>query len=98
MKTRNWAHKLLVPALAMGMGSGMAFAQTAGQDMKDAGHETKEAAKDTGRATKRATKTAVRKTKNGAKTAGHETKEGAKEAGRRTENAGDALAGKPEKH
>jgi hypothetical protein len=39
--------------------------QTATQDMKDAGHETKEAAKDTGQATKKAaTKTghAVKKT------------------------------------
>jgi hypothetical protein len=98
MKTHKWTGKLLAPALAISLGGAFAFAQTAGQDMKDAGHETKEAAKDTGHATKRTTKTAARKTKNGAKTVGHDTKEGVKETGRRTENAGDALAGKPEKH
>jgi len=98
MRTHKWIGKLLAPALAISLGSVVVSAQTAKQDMKDAGHETKEAAKDTAHATKRTTKTAVRKTKNGAKTVGHETKEGVKETGRRTENAGDALAGKPEKH
>ena len=38
---------------------GVSFAQdSAKQDMKDAGHETKEAAKDTGRATKKTAKKA----------------------------------------
>jgi hypothetical protein len=48
-------------------------AQTAGQDMKDAGHETKEAAKDAGKGTVHATKTAARKTKNGTKHVAHAT-------------------------
>ena len=105
---KRWMKRLLAAALAAGLG-GSALAQTAGQDMKNAGSETKAAAKDTGKATAQATKTTARKTKNGTKKAyhktvnatkdaGEDTKAGAKEAGRRTENAGDAVAGKPEKH
>ena len=75
-------------ALAVVMGSAIMLpAQTAKQDMKDAGHETKEAAIDTGHATKKVahkakskTKSAARKTKNA------------------TENFGDRVADKPETH
>jgi Ni/Co efflux regulator RcnB len=56
------------------------------QDMKDAGHETKNAAKDAGRGTKEGTKKAYHSTKRGTKKAWHKTKstvkggaEGAKE-------------------
>ena len=43
--------------LSLVMLLGMAFAQdSAKQDMKDAGHETKEAAKDAGKATKKTAK------------------------------------------
>ena len=42
--------------------------------------------------------TAADKTGDAAKAVGHGTKSVAKETGRRTANAGDALAGKPEKH
>ncbi len=56
------------------------------QEMKDAGHETKNAAKDAGHATKDGTKKAYHKTKSGTKKAWHKTKntvkggaEGAKE-------------------
>ena len=46
-------------------------AQTAGQDMKKAGRETKEAAKDAGKGTARAAKTTGRKTKKAAKKVAH---------------------------
>ena len=46
-----------------------AAAQTAGQDMKKAGRETKEAAKDVGKGTASAAKTTARKTKKVAKKA-----------------------------
>lgn len=115
MNTGNWARStkwmraLLAAGLAIGLGSGIAFSQTAGQDMKNAGQNTKAAAQDAGHATKQGSKTAYRKTKrgtkkayykteNGAKTAGRDTETGAKETGRRTQNAGDAVAGKPEQH
>jgi hypothetical protein len=54
---------------------------TAKQDIKDAGHDTKEATKKTGHAIAKGTTTAARKTKNGTETAakdtGHATKEAA---------------------
>jgi len=72
----------------MMMGSAMLLsAQTAKQDMKDAGHETKEAAVDTGHATKKVAK----------KTA-HKTKVAAKKTKNATENFGDRVADKPEEH
>ncbi len=48
--------------LATGM---TAFAQTAGQDMKNAGSDIKGAAKSTGKATAKTTKTAGKKIKKG---------------------------------
>ena len=55
---------LLAAALAL-FADGAAFAQTAGQDMKNAGQDVKQGAKDTGRGVKRATKTTAKKVKNG---------------------------------
>lgn len=59
------------------------------QDMRDAGHETKNAAKDAGHGVKQGTKKAYHKTKHGTKKAWHKTKsttkgavEGAKEGAR----------------
>lgn len=63
---------LLTSALVCSAGT-YGLAQTAGQDMKHAGHETKEAAKDTGRGIKRGTKTAYRKTKHGTKKVVHKS-------------------------
>jgi DNA mismatch repair protein MutH len=55
---------------------GASFAQdSAKQDMKDAGHETKEAAKDTGHATKKT-----------AKKAGHKVKRGTHKAAKKVED------------
>lgn len=62
-------------------------AQTAKQDMKDAGHQTKAAAVDTGHATKKV-----------AKTGAHKTKVAAKKTKNATENFGDRVADKPETH
>jgi len=120
MGTSRITHFLIAGALSVGMSAGLGFAQSASQDMKNAGHETKDAAVDAGHgtakgtskayhATKKGAKTAAHKTAKGtetaadktgdaAKTVGHDTKSVAKETGRRTANAGDALAGKPEKH
>ncbi len=61
------------------MALGLAFiatsgAQTAGQDMKAAGTETKNATKDAGKGVAKGTKTAARKTKNGTKKAVNKVK------------------------
>ncbi len=58
---------------AFGLMVGSGFAQTATQDVKDAGHETKMAAKDTGHAVVKGTKTAGRKVKHGTKKVVHGT-------------------------
>jgi len=88
--------------LAAGLATGIAHAQTAGQDMKDAGHDTKTAAVDTGHATKKTTKKVYHKTVNGTDTVAHKTAHGTKKvavaSAHRTANAGDALAGKPPQH
>jgi hypothetical protein len=89
---------LLAAGLAVALGSGAAYAQTGGQDMKDAGHDTKNAAVDTGHATKRVAKKTAHGTKRVARKTGHATKHAAVATGHRTENVGDAIAGKPEKH
>ena len=79
-----------VGALAIALMSGTSMtvhAQTAKQDMKDAGHDTKDAAVDTGHATKRVTKRAA-----------HKTKRAAIKSKNATENLGDRIADKPEEH
>ena len=67
----------LIPsiALAVVLAPGGLYAQTAGQDMKDAGTHTKHAAKDTGHAVKKGTGKAVDKTKEGGTVAVDKTKE-----------------------
>ena len=89
---------LLATGLAIGLGSGVSYAQTAGQDMKDAGHSTKNAAVDTGHATKHVAKRTVHGTRHVARKTGHATKHAAVATGHRTENVGDAIVGKPEQH
>jgi len=77
-----------VLAFALSAGTAIALpAQTAKQDMKDAGHDTKGAAVDTGHATKRVTKKAA-----------HKTKRAAVKSKNATENFGDRVADKPETH
>jgi hypothetical protein len=65
---------------------GVAFAQTAGQDLKSAGHETKEAAKDAGKGTGKAAKTGARKTKNGVKKGAHATASGVEKGADKVED------------
>ncbi|HEV2647358.1 MAG TPA: hypothetical protein VGU46_13430 [Acidobacteriaceae bacterium] len=98
MKIQTITKFMFTAGLAMGLGAGVAFAQTAGQDMKDAGHATKDAAVDTGHATKKVAKKTAHGTKHVAKKTGHATKHAAVATGHRTENVGDAIAGKPEQH
>ena len=85
MKKTIWAGLL---ASTLALASVSAFAQTAGQDIKDAGHDTKQAAKSTGSGIKKGTKTGYRKTKNGTKKAYHKTGQG-------ISKVGDKMEGKP---
>ncbi len=64
--------KLTIAMLALGIA---AFGQTAGQDMKNAGHDTKEAGKDVGRGTVKATKKTGRAIKHGTHKAAHKVAE-----------------------
>jgi hypothetical protein len=98
MKIETITKFMFTAGLAMGLGAGVSSAQTAGQDMKDAGHATKSAAVDTGHATKTAAKKTASGTKHVAKKTGHATKHAAVATGHRTENVGDAVAGKPATH
>lgn len=52
--------------------------ETAGQDLNNAGHDTKEAAKDTGKATKKAAKKTGHVVKKGTNKAAEKTEDGAK--------------------
>jgi len=64
----------LAAVLSVGVSAGFANAQNdsgAKQDMKSAGHETKNAAVDAGHGIKQGTKKAYHKTKRGTKKAAH---------------------------
>ena len=76
-------------ALLLAGGIGLA-AQTAKDDIKDAGRATKDAAQDTGRATKKTAKKAGRKVKNG-------TKKATNKAAGKTEEGADRVRQKTEK-
>jgi predicted small secreted protein len=70
---RVFAHKFVLVASLFAMSLTLAVAQSdqgAGQDIKDAGHSTKEATKKTGRKVEHTTK-------KGAHKAAHKTKKGA---------------------
>ena len=80
------------PALGWGQSSYPSQDSGAKQDMKDAGHESKDAAKDAGHGVKRGTKKAYHKTKHETKKAWHKTKDttegavnGAKEGAKKPE-------------
>lgn len=84
--------KFLVALLAGALTAVPAFAmpvlgQTAGQDVKAAGRDTKDAAKDAGRGVKTGTKEAYHKTKSGTKHAYRSTKYHTRRAVHRTKNA-----------
>jgi hypothetical protein len=99
-----------VLASALAVASVPAFAQTAGQDIKDAGHATKVAGKDTGKGVAKGTKVAGHDTKvaaedtgkdvkKGTKAGYHKTKSGTKKAYHKTGSGiakvGDKMEGKP---
>ena len=105
MRSHSFRGLMLAATLAVAS-TGLAFAQTAGQDMHSAGHETKDAAVDTGHATKHVAKKTYHGTKHvakktgsatehGAKVAGHDTKVGAEKTGHGIHKLGDKIAGKP---
>lgn len=82
--------RLSIGVMAFALATGtttMLPAQTAKQDMKNAGQKTKEAAVDTGHATKKV-----------AKKGAHKTKVAAEKTKNATENFGDRVADKPETH
>jgi Ni/Co efflux regulator RcnB len=81
MKTKSQLSALLL-ATALVCAPALTFSQPsaaqdtgAKQDMKNAGHETKDAAKDTGSGVKRGTKKAYHATKHGTKKAWHKTRD-----------------------
>ncbi len=76
MKTRI-AHFFFAALLS----AGFAFAQTAKQDMKDAGSETKNAVKDTGKGVGHATKTTAHKVQHTTK---HTVHKGASKVANKT--------------
>ncbi len=74
MKIKKQSLALLLGAVLAG-GSAFGWSQDgAKQDMKDAGHETKNAARDVGHGTKKGTEKAYHSTKRGTKKAWHKTK------------------------
>ena len=74
MKLGKLGRFALAAALSVSLSTGLASAQSdsgAKQDMKAAGHETKDAAVDAGHGIKQGTKKAYHKTKRGTKRAAH---------------------------
>jgi len=71
---------IAVPALAFSQPSNPPQDTGAKQDMKNAGHETKDAAKDAGHGVKQGTKKAYHKTKHTTKKAWHKTEDTTKGA------------------
>jgi hypothetical protein len=67
---------VVTAALVMGGVVPVTLAQTAGQDIKDAGHDTKNAAKETGHGIAKGTKKGYEKTKEGTEKGYDKTKEG----------------------
>lgn len=98
MKMNAFRGILLSTGLSLSLLTIPVIAQTAGQDMHNAGHETKEATQDAAHGTAEGTKKAYRKTKRGTKRAAHATERGTKKAWHKTENFGDRVADKPETH
>src|ERR1039458_4340737 len=89
MKTIEMTRILLAAGLGLGLGCGVALGQSAGQDMKNAGHDTKAATVDTGHATAKTSRKVYHTTKRGTKKVYHKTARG-------TEKVGDKVAGEPD--
>jgi type IV secretory pathway TrbL component len=97
---RKWQYLAIFLGTVLACGSAFGQSQSsspsqdsgAKQDMKDAGHESNDAAKDVGHGVKQGTKKAYYKTKHGTKKAWHKTKDtttgavsGAKEGAKQPE-------------
>src|SRR5882757_564684 len=111
MQLRHIGSLVLAATFTLTMSSAVAIAQDgAKQDMKAAGHETKDAAIDTGHGVKTGTTKAYHKTKHVSKKAYHKTAHGTETAAhdtadvskktyhgtvKGTEKLGDKVAGKP---
>lgn len=86
MQIRKASTLFLTAVLTFGMSSALMSAQEgAKQDMKNAGHETKDAARDTGHGISKGTQKAYHKTKRGTKKAYHKTANGTKHVTRKVE-------------
>src|ERR1700690_3281649 len=85
---RMWkrAFSFSIFLLALMRPSFLAAQDSAKQDIKDAGHETKDAAKDTGRATKKVAKKTGHAVKKTTKKAAHKTAAETKEGGQKVED------------
>jgi hypothetical protein len=71
-------------ALTAALSLGLAQAQTVGQDLKDAGHDTAHATKSVAHDTAHGTKVAARDTEHGTKVAAHDTAHGTRVATHKT--------------
>lgn len=83
MNNRKLSAIVLASSLSFLMSVTPMLAQSAEQDMKNAGRETKNAAKDTGHGVATGSKDAYHSTKRGTKKAYHKTKRGVKKAHRK---------------
>lgn len=85
MQIRKAGTVILTGVLTLGMSAGLAFAQDgARQDMKNAGHETSDAAQDAGHGISKGTRKAYHKTANGTDKAYHKTANGTDKAYHKT--------------
>jgi hypothetical protein len=76
-----------IAATIIGFALGVSMpAQTAGQDIKDAGHESKEATKDVAKGTGKAAKTGAKKTGHAVKRGAHATASGARKGAEKVED------------
>jgi len=80
MQIRKTGTFFLTAVLTLGMSTFVLAQDGAKQDLKNAGHETKNAAKDTGHGVSKGTQKAYHKTKSGTKKAYHKTAKGTKHA------------------
>ena len=95
MKNSKTLSVLLASAMLCGAGvTVLAQDNSAGQDMKNAGTDTKDAAKDAGHATETGTKKVYHHTKSGTHTAYDKTKEGTHTAADRTKEGTQTAADK----
>jgi hypothetical protein len=89
MRNKTLLSILLASALVGGAGvTAIAQNNDAGQDMRDAGRHTKDAAKDAGQATKSTTRKAYHKSKKGTRKAYNKTKKGTHKAYDKTKEGG----------